>query len=293
MFQKLDENDQEILLGQKDIIARIHDVNLKMERAQETLNSIQVQIEEEFLIDFYKLDLKDIIDVIDLFPTLSREESGVIIVNSRFETFIDLIIGKFRVEKAAKNIHKMMIGQDLLPFKKSLYEIKDTQFCKPEVHQKLMFLAAEGMKYLLFASRHVSMDMKLASDQYEERRVKADEAYVVHCGCPEGYQPYQIKVLSDLIPSLPPSSDPLFMNMADIRIHGRTAMQVEKATMLINYKNFKPTREVILAIDEFTLNDIQRAIQLTKQDRTHWLKYYDGRKSCMQKNYVNFKGNSL
>ena len=288
-FRKLDENDQEILLGQKDIISKIYGLEQQMAMAQRTLDSIGVTIEEGFLIDFYKVDLKDIIDVIDIFPTLNREISGVFERDSRYETFIDLIMDKFRLEKAVKNVLKMMIGQEF-PLKKSIYAIKERKYCDPDVHRKLMLLASEGMKYVLFASRHFASNIKSANEQYQENRVKADEAYVVHCGCPPGSQPYQIKILSDLIPSLPSSSNPINVNFQKLLIRAKNRLQLEKAEILLNYKNFEPTSDIISQIDEFAINHIQIAIDLTEQGLSNWLEYYDGRKSCIQKTALNFIG---
>ena len=289
-FNKLDQNDQEILLGQKDILSNLYALSDRMERAQITLDSIEAKIDEGFLREYYKVDVKEITKAITLFSRLNRDEIGIFVEDTRYKLFIKYIVDDLRIEGATDNILKMMIGSTF-PEIGSLYKLK--RYCVPELHQKLRFLADEGMRYALFASRYASLDMAQTLDEFQENSIRADESYIEHCGCPSGYRPYKIKILSDLIPSLPPTPDPVAWNLQLILEYAKNPLQLKKARMLLDYRNYKPSPEVISRIDDFTQNDIQKAILMTQQNLTRWLEYHDGVTSCMQETSANFVGNEI
>ena len=52
--------------------------------------------------------------------------------------------------------------------------------------------------------------------------------------------------------------------------------------MLLKNINYNVTREEILRIDEFTMKDIELAIELTEKKWTNLLEHYDRRTSCLQ-----------
>ena len=124
-------------------------------------------------------------------------------------------------------------------------------------------------------------------DLHQKYRVKADEAYIERCGCPSGHN-YTIKSLSALIPSLPVSDVNPTMNYLEIKRYTRKLFrtadlfdkQTRKAKMLLDYINYKPTEARILRITEFTENDIQLAIEITKKKWPIILQHYDGKNSC-------------
>ena len=218
--------------------------------------------------------------VIKKFPDLNREESGELKPDFSYQLFIDEIIRDQKLWCAVRKVYETMIGKTS-PFQKSIYA--DKTFCRYDLHEKLMFLAAEGMSYVLFAGRTASLNVTDYLDVHQKYRVKADEAYIKHCGCPSGYN-YTLKSLSALIPSLPESDVHPITNRGDIfkytRKFDHSEKQTRKAEMLMDYINYKPTEARILRITKFTENHIQLAIEITKKKWPNLLQHYNGKNSC-------------
>lgn len=259
--------------------------------AQKTLTSIQFQIEEESLIDWYQDAVRAVLDVIRLYETnVLTDESGIFVNNSEYRQFINNIKENSALQKAVTNIFLLMTGDAMNILKQeSIFSLQDgsiKKYCRPEVLDHLMLLAAEGMKFILFAK--TSRNNK-PIDHYVKSRIKSYEAYLENCGCPKGYQSRRIPDISGLIPNLPPTTDPENMSLMDLLINARTSQEREKARMLLEYKNYKPSRDAILKIDKFTRDEIRRAIEYTKRNNSNWLEYFDGTLSCIQQNEVNFR----
>ena len=278
-FNILNYNDREILLEQRNVVSKIYGLEQRMMKVERTLDSLEGQIEEDFLNNVHNLDIRIIIDVIKKFPDLKRQKSGVLERDPSYNDFMYSITNDLRVWIAVKNIYEMMIGTNF-PLQKSMYANKT--FCRHDLHERLKFVAAEGMSYVLFANRHASSNINDNLSKHQEYRVKADEAYIEHCGCPSGYQKKSIKTLSDLIPSLTPSDEALELNIAELGLISENMQQHQKGKMMLEYKNFKPTRKRLLQIDSFSRNMLRLAIVLTEKNLPHLLQYYDGRTSCIE-----------
>lgn len=278
-FNRLSYYDQEILLEQRNVVSKIYGIEQQMMKAERTLDSMEGQIEEDFLKNVHNLDIRIIIDVIKKFPNLKRQKSGVLERDPSYNGFMYSITNNLRVWIAVKNIYEIMIGTKF-PLQKSMYANKT--FCRHDLHKRLIFLAAEGMSYVMLASRHVSLNINDTLSKHQEYRVKADDAFTEHCGCPSGYQKNSIKTLSNLIPSLTPSNVPLDVNLVDLALYTNNNQQYRKAEMMMKYKNFIPTKKRILRIDSFSTNMLHLAMELTEKNLPHMLQYYDGRTSCMR-----------
>ena len=119
----LNYNDREILLEQRNVVSKIYGLEQRMMKVERIVDSMEGQIEEEFLNKVHNLDIQIIIDVIKKFPDLKRQKSGVLERDPSYNDFMYSITNDLRVWIAVKNIYEMMIGTNF-PLQTSMFNCR-------------------------------------------------------------------------------------------------------------------------------------------------------------------------
>jgi len=174
--------------------------------------------------------------------------------------------------------------------------IENNRFCTPKSRENMMSLIQNVYEYYIIASRvnlyplegNFTSDISNFINQYNRKLILADEAYFVNCGCEPGFSLFMSKKVSELIPSLEDTTYSLEKNLEKIASSSFDKRAREKAVYLLKLKNYNPSKEQVSAIDIHSFDDIEEAVELTKQKKPDWIQFRDGTKRCIS-NSKNYK----
>ena len=197
-LNNLDKNDRKLFVGQALILINQEEGKQMISSIASRIETLELEIKKTQIISLYG----------DAFLTLDEcsHKFNIIYDNQLSSSVSDYVLTEFQqlaglggpLESSIVKIQKMMIGNHPL-LQQSVYEVLGGEFCNPKSHEYFMSRAFHG---LLMRSTALVID-GYEMDKNEENRfvlnsIKATEAYITHCGCPNGLHVHYRKQLSSL-----------------------------------------------------------------------------------------------
>ena len=288
-YKDLSFNDEKILRGQSGILAQANAVNEEVEKLRDQMSNFELKFDVWKIEEWYKDDIKELVGLNDFYTEHAARDNVTGTLDLKNPSVIDWLNDNFpnKAMGHISNVLKMLIGSTFPVPQESIYATVDNRYCNINNHNRFKYLLQQGYKYLVLATEVNSTDISRFTNSYAEKLIQVDESYAINCECEKGLQLYTSKRISDLIPSLEPTTTSYIENLEKVATSSYDSMVRQKVMYLMRYKNFNPTEQQILAIDMHSMNDIEFAVQLTRQGKTDWIKYKDQHKSCIE-NLKNF-----
>ena len=238
-YTTLNHNDIQILNGQKDILAASVRTNEEIQKVANEVNSLAIQIEELEIQEWYKDNIKAIRNYVQYPNLAAKDEYGNLDLN---DPAVDgWLKDSFPVDASIhmNNILDMLIGQDEFPIPRpSIYAVAGGSFCHAKNHEQFKYQLQFVYNLLITATSLNPSDISNFKDVFAKKLVKSDEAYAINCGCDDGQRILMSKTISELIPSLEPTSLSYEENLLLIAKSSFSELVREKVLTLLNYKNF-------------------------------------------------------
>ena len=128
-------------------------------------------------------------------------------------------------------------------------------------------------------------------DRFHKELILSRDAYINNCGCPVGFCKHFTKDLSNVIPSLHPAIHTSVVNAGKIIFSNQDEVARIKAFKLLMVKNYISLPDTFAMLRQFSVEDIDLAINLFNANLGRYTRFFDNHYSCVDiaKNHIRGK----
>ena len=283
-LRNLTLDNQKLFVGQSMILVQQEQNKKLIERLHTQVENLVPGIKKAQLISLYGDSFFTIDESYHKFKAIYRNSFSHSVSDYVLTEFKDLAGIRGNLQPSIIKIQRMMIGNHPL-FAESIYKALGGDFCNVNSHEYFMVSVYNGM---LMRSTALGLDGhqmgKMELNRYVKNNIKATEAYVDHCGCPNGFKEHIRKNVSKIMNNLQPSIDDKYKNSIKVALlAGQNFVWRRKALTILQHQNFELSDPIAKEIEHHAIEDIELVIERIKDGYDDQLQFYDNTKTCISK----------